>query len=147
MKIPSRTLATLVLLFFSCSSQVALTARTARFPVCLTRSVYNADYQIMADDEYEVVHHFKMYFYAYNSFKNIEIGPALTDTLKKYQGDAIHNLRFQVRSNKWPNNFMKSAAWIFTLGLAVPSYSEVDMEGDVLRLVPPKVGQQSMENF
>lgn len=128
-------------LCLACSSQVTLTARAARFPVCITEGIYDSNYQLLARDQYETVHHFNMHFTAYNSAKYIEIGPALTDTLRKYQGDAIHNLHFKVQSNKWRTYLMKSLAWIFTLGLGVPSYSEIEMEGDVIRVIPTHAAQ------
>jgi hypothetical protein len=131
----------LMLMAGCASSLVALSAPQARFPVSMTEGFYDNDYNLVAKERYDVVHHFVMtYRYAtassLSATKRIDLSDTLASMMKTYGGDAVVNVSFAENCSEG-HKTLRNLGFItglVTLGLVAPSEVQATVEGDVVRL-------------
>ena len=127
------------------SSRIIFTAKKANFPVSMSESFYDNDYNLLRKGDYEIVHRFSLKYskFTINSIfpaKRVDLSEKFSDLVKKYNGDAIVNLTTETRPSKWNNSFdwLGSYVGLFTLGLIYPTNVVVNVNGEVVKILSKK---------
>lgn len=122
----------------SMGGRMNLKASNLKYPASTTSSIYDSNLKLLDEGDYEVVKPFSITKTKWTMFDTLigltsdpDISEELNSLIKENNGDAIVNLGF--RANP-PGSPISSLAMVPPLSLVFPSYFDVNIDGNIVRL-------------
>lgn len=124
---------------------LTLTAQENDFPISFSEGIWGYDNKLILRDGYEVIFHFTMekstttwniWHYLIGNPKRFDLSNEFEELVRSHNGEAIVNLKITEAHHENTKTLVvvSMLTGILTFGLIAPMWTDLNIEGDVIRL-------------
>lgn len=123
-------------------AKMTFKAQKADFPVSVTEAFFDSDYKLVTSDDYDVAHRFAL-DYSHTTIsmgaspREVDLGDSLSDLVRRYNADAVVNLKVTADSEKGAEvgyGLINLIIGLPTLGFLGFGNVTAIVEGDVVKM-------------